>query len=222
MAENSGSTLRGLSKRAAQRGATTESFDKWLQFPDRRGRHLTVRRIGFQKYELLERGQIVAIMRGRWSGRWSPTSIEVCGKHYVVRRSRLDNLSGPFWLAPFGLLGSPPVEVYDRATGLQILEMVGRHWDWAERATVELMMDQGTLRFPVRGTNQGNAIMSCVNDSGAVLLEMRFAAVNWWRWFQEVEILITSRGPVGADVAIVTAIASVNMKTYFRRPTTSA
>ncbi len=40
-----------------------------------------------------------------------------------------------------------------------------------------------------------------------------------WRWFSGIEVLIENPGAIGADTAIVIAIASVNLRTYFGTPT---
>ena len=163
---------------------------------------------------------MLATMRGHWSRRWSPKSIEVGGKRYVVRRPRSDNMSGPLWLALSNIFG-PPVEVYDSSSGLEVLSPVGRHWNWMERATIELLPDRGSLRLPIRGTRPSDAVMSVVDESGNVLCKIRFAAVNWWRWFTEVEVLLSNPGAISADIAIVIAVAPINLKTYFGTPSGS-
>jgi len=111
-----------------------------------------------------------------------------------------------------------PLIAYDGSTGLPVLCMYGRHYDLTERATIELIPDRGSLSLPVQGSMADDAIMSVVDDRGVALLKMRLRQSNWGRWFQEVEVLLESPGPITTDLILVIAIASINIKTYFRRP----
>jgi hypothetical protein len=99
--------------------------------------------------------------------------------------------------------------------------MYERHYDLTERATVELLPDRGSVSLPVQGSTTSDAILSAIDDRGDAVCKIRLWQSNWGRWFDEVEVLVDRPGPISADVVLIVAIASINIRTYFHRPTPS-
>lgn len=136
---NSDDISRRASKRETRRLFAEKCHDEWLSFPDVPGRHLNVRRIGFQKYQLMEQNRVIATFQGRWNRRWSPKSIETGGKSYTIPIPGQDLISrslGPTLMKDMGT-------VYEDASGTPVLCMYGQHFDLAEEASVELLPDRG-------------------------------------------------------------------------------
>ena len=97
----------------------------------------------------------------------------------------------------------------------------GRH-----ARTVTSMPGGGIYRFPVDATKPQDAVMTAVDDSGRALVSYRISdpVPRGMRWFvgvsglRGIEIVVGPDGLSTPGVALLVAMSSRLLQTYFARP----
>jgi hypothetical protein len=135
------------------------------------------------------------------------------GKTYTVRRS--------IFASVFPGIGpnSRREEVIDPENGQPMLEMTGFHVERCASAAMKLLPERGTLRFPVSGTRLKNAVMSAVDDSETTVLRFRLSShrLRGRSWMSAMEVNVDPNVEITSEIAIVVAVASTNLKSYFQQ-----
>jgi DivIVA domain-containing protein len=95
--------------------------------------------------------------------------------------------------------------------GMPILYTSGRHYDHRAGARIAFP-DQRLLRFPVRGTRPGNAIMTAVGQAGNKVARYRKSAEGW----ASVEITVHPNQKLTDELALAIAISAHWLGSYFK------
>jgi hypothetical protein len=102
-------------------------------------------------------------------------------------------------------------------TGIPVLYTAGVHIDRSARAYIKFP-GQRWLRFPVRGTSPGNAIMTAVDQAGSKVARYRLAPHRhqWWTDVTNtVEIIIHPGQRLTEELALAIALSAPSLRSYF-------
>ncbi len=139
---------------AVRKHARVEAEREWLVFPDLPGTHLSWRKIGWGKWELVAQNERV----------W------VTMTHRIFKPSSIADTSLTYEERPM----QPPKEGSHQwvdARGESICTVTGSHWDRNEGCSMTFGT-LGTLSFPVKG-KWNRAVMSAINEEGDVPIRYR-------------------------------------------------
>lgn len=100
--------------------------------------------------------------------------------------------------------------------GTPILYTAGRNYNLRAYAFV-LFPDLRWLRFLVRGSREGNAIMTAVDQAGNRVARYRFARKLSWSP-NSVEIIVHPRQTLTGELALALALSADWLGSYFYRP----
>jgi hypothetical protein len=98
-------------------------------------------------------------------------------------------------------------------TGIPILYMGGRHIQLSAGAYIKFP-GQRWLRFPVRGTARGNAIMTAVDQAGKKVARYRLARTKRSSWVT-TEIAVHPSQLLTDELALVIAVSAPWLASYF-------
>jgi hypothetical protein len=176
-----------------------ECNEAWERFPELVGTHLKLDRVSSRGWELIrsEDGLALASTKGaRWADRGDIAQIEFNGAIY--RRTIF-----PPWRRRFQWVN---VE-----TKSSILRGAGVNSNHRARMAMELP-DGRRFRFPVRGTETRNAVMTAVDDKGDRVARFRSARGSG------LEAVVAPHVPITTEVLLVVAASSQAVLTYFHVP----
>lgn len=216
--------------------ARTEYADDWAAFDAQPGFRLRYGRAGSADDELRTAdGVQIATCRTHWRS----TTVRVGWRTFTV--ARVHRVAWPALVPAFGA-GQPaqPVHLrrsdgYQRAdperqaagmprgarlladeAGQPVLLTAGAHIDRTAGACV--MLPGGRwLRFPVRATNPGNAIMTAVDQAGNMVARYRVDRGKRWRpaaW--HVDITIHPREQLGEELTLVLTVSADWLRAFFK------
>ena len=182
----------------------------WRDFGQVPGTRLTWVRTGANRRELQtsDRQTLVSFRRGLVSA--GGRSLKVRD----VRKADWPSAARTFNLSPISR-DQGASQVVDEA-GLPILYNGGRNFNRSAGAYIKFS-DQRLLRFPVRGTDRGNAIMTAVDQAGNMVARYRRLPVKpWWDGKGTVEITVHPEQRLTDDLALAIALSARWLWTYFQ------
>jgi len=196
------------SRRAAREPFSQEVEAGWHNFPNRPGKHLSMRQTGRDSWDL------VADSSGTVSARCAhKTSIQVPhtvtsdGRTYVWRRVGRRSL----------FASHKVVDLVDVEANAPVLRMSGFHLN--RRAGTRLtLVGQRELRFPVTG-RKWRALMSAIDESGNSLIDYRFvpsarpSLLDSYAW---TEAVISPTAMTIPHIELLVAVSSPFLHGYFQ------
>ena len=110
-------------------------------------------------------------------------------------------------------------------TGTPVLHIAGRNFDWRAGACI-LFADKRWLRFPVRGTDRANAVMTAVDQARNRIALYRLADKSgqqkeFWRR-GSVEIIVHPGRKLTDELALTLALSADWLRSYFDQPSAGA
>ena len=210
----------------------------WGDFGQLPGTSLWWGRAGWRRVLRTAEGQTLASLQGNalaslsmqmWSqGSSRFLTISAGGKRFTFQKTGRAQSSSPRaaeiaarsnrdivgHFAPPGSAGSlaNPRELADE-TGTPILYISGSNSDLNSSACITFP-DQRWLRFPVRGTEPGNAIMTAVDEAGNRAVRYRAPG----RIGSGIEITVHPHRELTDELVVAIAISAPWLRVYFQRP----
>jgi hypothetical protein len=215
-----------------------ECREAWHHFDRQPGMFLRMGWVGINRRELRTTdGQTIASMKGRTSETlgWPVSTritINIDEKSFTLKKTRFEqsrspdiadiitrssrDFDGHFAANMRDDLGWGVLnvrELLDEA-GIPVLYISGSHWNHSAHASISFP-GQRWLRFPVRGTNRANAIMTAVDEAGNSVVRYRIIPV---RFGGIVEIAVHPGWPLTDELVPAIALSAPWLNKYFSAP----
>jgi DivIVA domain-containing protein len=172
----------------------------WRDFGQQPGMHLRWGQVAARRYELRtpERQTIASYHHGsstdvRWPER---ATLGTGGRNFALQAP------------PARSLSPADVEIFDE-TGTLFFDVSGRNFETRARARVTFPRRRW-LKFPVRGTQAANAIMTAVDEAGNKVVRYRING--------PVEIVVHPDRALTDELALAIAISAPWLDLYFQSP----
>jgi hypothetical protein len=187
-----------------------ERAGAWRDLDQQPGTRLRWERVGVVRRELRTAEQeTIAFVRYGW-----PTTISAGGRTFTRKRIKG---SSPPWMASSRkpnltvrlAVKLTVTELVDE-TGMPVLYTSGRNYNYDAGARITFP-DQRWLRFPVRGANQANAIMTAENQTGNEVARYRTSGSS-------VEIIVRPGQSLTDELVLALALSAPWLNSFFSVP----
>jgi hypothetical protein len=197
--------LHGRHRRALQGHYAEECSKAWDEFDQPPGMYLRLEWVGIARRELRSaEQQTIASWSYKWSLTWlSPDISEIGGRFSINNES--------FVLKSTGYRQSR--KLVDK-TGTPILYTSGTNFSRSARASISFP-DERSLRFPVRGTHQANAIMTAEDKTGNSVARYRIIGSGLRHNF---EVAVHPGWELTHELMLAITISAPWLGSYFKVP----
>ena len=188
-----------------------DAFQEWQGFASLPGIRIIWKRQAKNRFELVAHDSSVATAQLGSHGALLTLSIDVEGRRVSYERRRLR----PWWQR-----GGATFLVESTSGRPAPITKTGHHFDLKANGTITVP-GHGTFRFPVKGTNLFDAVMSGVDDFGKSQLHYRggdasLAVKHWERNLDSIEVSIAPEFQMKMDtVLLLIAVSTPWLCTYF-------
>jgi DivIVA domain-containing protein len=194
------------SRRALRERYAEECWKAWDEFDQQPGTYLRLEWVKIARCELRSADlQTIASMTYRWSDILGATDIPEMGDRVSISK-------GSFVLVRTRVKQSR--KLVDE-TGTPVLHTSGRNFERIARASISFP-DGRSLRFPVRGTQRANAIMTMADEAGnsvAGYRIIRFARSGGLR--NNVEVAVHPGWELTDELMLAITISAPWLSSYF-------
>jgi DivIVA domain-containing protein len=198
-----------------QKCLARECADAWRDFGRQPGTQLRLtwtgrypRGVMHGELRTAER-RTVASARSRWPAWPRPTTISTRGRTFTWKPVTRSTLPGIAIIRE--LLGLDPTRELLDETGTPILYTSGKNFDFRAGACITFS-DRRWLRFPVRGTESKNAIMTAVDQAGNKIA--RYKVISEGDWLEN-EITVHPGKQLTSELVLALVISAPWLDEYF-------
>ena len=197
--------LHGLHRRALRGHYAEECWRAWDEFHQRPGTYLRLEWVGIARRELRSaEQQTIASWSYKWFDIWLAMDISEIGGQFSISNEN-------FVLKSTGYAQSR--KLVDK-TGTPILCTSGTNFNRSAGAIITFS-DERSLRFPVRGTHQANAIMTAVDQAGNSVVRYRIIGLGLRHNF---EVAVHPGWELADELMLAIAISAPWLGSYFKVP----
>lgn len=219
--------------------AGRQPWDAWRDFDKQPGTYLRMGWVGINRRELLTmEEQTIASMRGRMSetvDSWPASrriTISIGEKSFTLRKTGFAqspspdiaeiitrssrDFDGHFAANMRDSLGWRVLDIRELVddAGMPVLYTSGSHFNLRAHATISFP-GQRWLRFPVRGTARGEAIMTAVDEAGNSVVQYRIIPRGFLLRRSIVEITVHPGWALTDELLLAIAISAPWLNSYF-------